>query len=842
MTIIDIDAESSTDPHKQTRPTGFRTFQQVTEAIHSESDEFDYFETTLRCLLFSRIFINTASFGFITLSQSSLPALVDRQTVPNLNLGNLLCEMSSEVSINYVSLEGVAEITPISQPSTSSSTAISSSNVKPEQAPPVPQRQQLPSTPVSSFEVKKEPSTPVDESPMTPSSPPSPVNEEKAEISDTLFKKVLTEKHELNEQVSSLKTKVTELEANLKKEHEAVVQYKKQASTAETSLEDLEKKFRQVTELKESLEQEKIRHDESLQKTHAEIQELKEKLIQSDSTKEELNEKLAQKTKEINELKEAVKKLETSASTTKPTNSVLSSRFSVTQSNSSGLESSLSVKKMEIDAETVNVLKIQCEDYKKMYEEISEKLTQIEKKLVEDEDNHNAKEISQLSSDDPSHQLIEKMKSKNKLLMEQLNLAKRENLKAREKAAEIALKSLDDKIYEYQQLFNQYQTAVEKSSRLSISANSSTTASLRSAFEDKGNSQKLKETIDDLTVKLNTARKKNTEMEISKMKAQETEKMHKEQIQNLETELKKLKEEISKKQSTDMEQVEQLRKEITTLKDAEENLKEQMKKLEQEKDEVYQKYKKIKAYRKKTLSTLQQSQESNTILLLQEREKVETLEREIKFLKKYTGVKIESFQQPKKGGDVIQPKKMDAQTSRSNSQHEKEKLSQRMSVTVNKKHLTTLSNQLSTFDVSQPFVDRKSVITQEEEVYVRSPRPNILEKKFGVKPSSMNADKHGYLEKKGPKLNMYKKRYFRIEGFYVYYFNDEADKFDKQLGCIDMRQVLNIEMIPERSSKKRFVFRIEIPTRDYFLAAQTKEERDEWVDTLNQIKEKVRIK
>src|SRR3989338_673683 len=163
-----------------------------------------------------------------------------------------------------------------------------------------------------------------------------------------------------------------------------------------------------------------------------------------------------------------------------------------------------------------------------------------------------------------------------------------------------------------------------------------------------------------------------------------------------------------------------------------------------------------------------------------------------------------------------------------------------MSVTINKKHLTSLSHQIS--DSSSFSLDRKSVITQEEEVYVRSPRPNILEKKFGVKPSSLNAEKHGYLEKKGPKLNMYKKRYFRLEGAFLYYFNDEADKFDKQLGCIDLKTVSSIEMILEKSSKKRHVFRIEIQTRDYLLAAATKEERDEWVDTLNQIKEKLRTK
>ncbi|EFC42997.1 predicted protein [Naegleria gruberi] len=73
---------------------------------------------------------------------------------------------------------------------------------------------------------------------------------------------------------------------------------------------------------------------------------------------------------------------------------------------------------------------------------------------------------------------------------------------------------------------------------------------------------------------------------------------------------------------------------------------------------------------------------------------------------------------------------------------------------------------------------------------------------------------------KGPKINIFKKRFFKIEGHNLIYQTDSKDC--KALGSIDLRTALT-DIAPEKSSNKRkYVFRVEIPGRTYFMSAPSK--------------------
>jgi len=670
LSIIDLDSEIPNDPHKNKRVNGCNIFKQVSEAIHSESDDYDYFSTAMTCLLFSRMFANSIGFVFITLSQSSVKNNVISYTLPSLNLAKSLSELSCEVGVNFVTVEDDVVI-PVNSVPSKPATPRSSEKTHPPQSetssvvPPKPSKEEKPQATV---ETKEE-------------SEPKPAQSKVVVEETDTYKKLLEEKNSLSEEVATLNTQVSTLTTNLEQEQIKSNQLEKQLKANDSNLHNANRDLKEALSLKDDLQKEKERFEERIQQSHSEIQDLKQKLIEHESQKEEMNEKL----KELEETKKLVQMMK---------------------------------------AET-------------------------------------SKEVAELS------------------------------------------KKIEP-----------------TSERMSVSNNPF-------AKQDRLNIQQLKETVADLTEKVNTYRKRSTELEVSRMKLQESEKFAKQQVETLENEVKETKRKQAESEQSLKEEIAHIKAELAKQCELEDQFKEQIKNLEKENAELVRKVKKTKANRKKTILGMQESQEQTNLLLLQANEKVETLEREIRFIKKYTGVKMENFQQKKV--EPMQPVKQ----TRSSSGNNKEMLAKRLSVTINKSLQLQLANNLKPILDNQ---DNKSLSIAEEEydkpsvIPTPSPRVSNASKSSRKSMATSSLEKQGYLEKKGPKLNMYKRRYFRVNGNQLSYYDTESDF--KPLGNIDLRAA-TVENAPDKSSKKRYVFKLEIPAKSYFLSAATGEERDEWIEVLS---------
>ncbi|KAG2377717.1 hypothetical protein C9374_008802 [Naegleria lovaniensis] len=734
------------------------------EAIHAETDDFDYFATTLRCLLFSRIFVNSICYAFITLSPSAISSVITKYTIPSLQLASKLNELSSEVAPNLIRIDDEERKKALEQ----------SKN-----------EENQPSTTTS-------PQTST-HAPETPSSPRESIILEETEQ----YKKLLAERNSLQDDVSSLKIQVETLKAQLSKEDEKNSHSRKQLVQLENALNETTKQLKEVSLLKDSLQKEKERFQEVLSQSHQEIQTLKQKLIEEESKREEMGDKIA----EVEDLKKTIQKLQTQLSSSSSSESPLFTQ-----------------KKEETNMEALSVAKIQYDEMKQLYYELLDKVDELEKKNIELEEEKIATESKAIPVDDPSNSLIEKLKNKNRVLMEQLNSAKRENIKTREKSSESVLKSLDVKLDEFRNIVTQYKETAQKQILATMSTYEETSQ------QDKATIQKLKLNVTDLTNKLNTARKKNTEMEISRMKWQEGEKYAKQRVVTLEKELEELKLKSNEKEKLLSDELEKLKVEVITAKDTEIlTLKDEISRMEKENGEIIYKLKKAKANRKKTVAALQQAQEQHALLLLQEKERNETLEREIKFLKKYTGVKMDTFSK-KNDDSVTQPKKLNTISAASSRQ--KEMLAKRLSVTINKTQ-SNKCNDLRGTPLSRENSKTSIVSTEEEEYDAKSPRY----KKLTSSNNNLN-DIQGYLEKRSPKLNLYKRRYFRLDGSFLFYYVDDVES--KPIGSIDLKTA-TIELSPEKSGKKRFVFKVEIPAKPYYLSCSTAEEREVWFNAISNI-------
>ena len=782
VTIIDFDSESPSDEHRKIHKDGCYTLRQMVEAIHAETDDFDYFATTLRCLLFSRIFVNSICYAFITLSPSAISSVITKYTIPSLKLASKLYELSSEVSPNLIRIDDEERKKALEQ----------SKN-----------EENQPST-----------TTSPNQAPETPSTPRESIVLEETEQ----YKKLLAERNSLQDDVSALKIQVETLKAQLSKEDEKNSQARKQLVQLENALNETTKQLKEVSLLKDSLQKEKEKFQEILAQSHQEIQTLKQQLIEEESKREEMGDKIA----EVEDLKKTIQKLQT-------------------QLSSSSSESPVfTQKKEETNLEALSVARTQYDEMKQMYYELLDKVDELEKKNIELEEEKIATESKTIPLDDPSNTLIEKLKNKNRILMEQLNASKRENIKTREKSSESILKSLDVKLDELKNIVNQYKETAQKQLLATMSSYEETSQ------QDKATIQKLKLNITDLTNKLNTARKKNTEMEISRMKWQEGEKYAKQRVVTLEKELEELKVKSNEKEKLLSDELEKLKVEVVTAKDTEIlTLKDEISRMEKENGELTYKLKKAKVNRKKTVVALQQAQEQHALLLLQEKERNETLEREIKFLKKYTGVKMDTFSK-KNDDSVTQPKKLN--TILTASSRQKELLAKRLSVTISKtqsQQISALQQQLSLMNplgsnsprgnnndlrgtpISRENSKTSIVSTEEEEYDAKSPRY----KKLSSSTSNLN-EVQGYLEKRSPKLNLYKRRYFRLDGSFLFYYVDDVET--KPVGSIDLKTA-TIEMSPEKSGKKRFVFKVEIPAKPYYLSCTTAEEREMWYSAISNI-------
>lgn len=939
FTVIDLDAERPSDPHRNVRQDGCKVFKDVAEALYSESDDYDYFSTTLKCLLFSRVFVNTSSFAFVTLSP--LTNVVEDQTIPFLQLASKINELSSDVMVNYIQEHDALteETQKPAQQQESPTPQTTMQEKQPEtllqekpqkqmvleeklipaaqetqKSSPQPPKQWTPQEEETPRELNKQVSKNADNSPPQQQSNLSgevkeslptvvittPVSSTALDVKKSEeYQKLLNEKLLLEEEVPSLKAQISSLKEQLEHEEEKTSQLERMILQHESQSKETKKQLKESQSLLEQIQKEKARFEKQVKESQEELQHLKEKLINEESNRDELAEKVAELEKSTQLGKNIEEDYKSQIHKLQKENQELKEK-SKKQVKSSG-STPLDKKSEEVEQETISHLKAQLEELKSINTELSSKLDHVEKKNIELEEELVEAEKKALESDDPSHQLIEKLKSKNKLLLEQLNAAKRENLKAREKVSETSMKTLEMKISEYQQLVSQFSgqsinasASVEtvKSSAIDSQQASSNTDEddLSLNPQEKLNMQKLKEKVTDLTNKLNAARKKATEMEIARMKWQEGEKASKQKITHLENEIEELRQKFGTKENSLKEEIDQLQKEINTLKESDQKLRNELRKLEKEKKDLEQTIKTENANRKKSVMVLQQVHENNNGILrnelVQAKERIEILERELKkqgILNNTSSALMRSQSiSPTKSSPQQQvtnmpndstttttvnnneteviPKKLNDDSEKQQKERmqrqQKEMNSKRISVRINKNAMQQIRSELEAQLLKNPPSSAKSPavstssldslddvkhVEEDDEEYDAPNNaeydPQLTEGTISenVKPKF---DKNGYLYKKGPKINIFKKRFFKMDGHHLYYYHDSKD-LSKPLGVIDLRVALS-EIAPEKSSnKRRFVFKVEIPGKIYYMSASSKEDRDEWVVSLKQLIQKL---
>jgi len=895
-----LDSERSSDPNKKVRKDGCKVFTEVANALYDESDDFDYFSTTMRCLLFSRVFVNTITFAYVTLSP--VIASVAEHTIPFLKLAQKINELSSEASMNYINMEGSPEQpievqqTPVQEepkkttPKAETKTEPTPEPVKPKDVPVAEVKK--PVSEQSKTEDKKKEQTLDEGSVVSTLKLRKPVEDGEQEeiISSTKvqlaeipphkskkepqqteakekqakpidvteteeYKKVKKDNQLLRDDVDHLRDQVKSLKQQLEKEEEKTSDLERQVTQNQKVSKDTSKKLNESQSAAEQLQKEKDRIEKQLLQSQEEVQHLKEKLIHEESLRDELNEKLNEN-KVDEELQLKLKKVEGELK-----------QLQEMGKSSTGSKSGSS----DIEKEGIQVAKIQYEELKQVNTDLSQRLDEIEKRNIELEEEIAELEKKKISDSDPSHSLIEKLKSKNKLLLEQLNSAKRENMKAREKSTENIMKTLESKIHEYLQAAAQIQSSSPQTKVAVGKEEDDESASP----QEKLNMQKLKEKVTDLTNKLNAARKKTTELEVARMKWQEGEKVAKQKIANIENELEELKQKLATRENILKEEIEQLQKEVGSCKESEQKVRSDLRKLEKEKQELEQSIKKEHATRKKSVMVMQQVQqvqENNNVLLrnelVQAKEQIELLERE---LKKATGMKLNSNSfrsqsiaiQHKKSMSpnsyspmspeavFTQPKKLEESKQEALTKQREANQAKRQSVLINRNIFSQLKEEnatqsmtsISSNDSSEESSHTPQKVTvveaEEEEYEMDSPRGEAPHEKKDISDNiKPKFDKQGYLYKKGPKINIYKKRYFKIEGHNLLYYNDMKDV--KPLGSIDLRTALT-DSAPEKcSSKRRYVFKVEIPSRAYYMSAPSKEEMEEWIVSLDQLIQKLK--
>ena len=89
----------------------------------------------------------------------------------------------------------------------------------------------------------------------------------------------------------------------------------------------------------------------------------------------------------------------------------------------------------------------------------------------------------------------------------------------------------------------------------------------------------------------------------------------------------------------------------------------------------------------------------------------------------------------------------------------------------------------------------------------------------------------GWLKKKGEGVGSlyYKKRYFRKEKQYLFYFKNEEDGIELNLGHIPLSEVISVH--PNLKSDG-YAFQINTPSRTYHLSALNQIELDYWITGL----------
>ncbi|RYG62841.1 hypothetical protein EON64_17115, partial [archaeon] len=94
----------------------------------------------------------------------------------------------------------------------------------------------------------------------------------------------------------------------------------------------------------------------------------------------------------------------------------------------------------------------------------------------------------------------------------------------------------------------------------------------------------------------------------------------------------------------------------------------------------------------------------------------------------------------------------------------------------------------------------------------------------------------GYLYKR-TRDGRWQKRWFETNGVYLTYY--KSRKMEKLLAALSLPQVGEIKVVlPEQDAEKQEgLFSIELNTRVYILRAKSSAEADQWVSTLNKLRQ-----
>lgn len=93
------------------------------------------------------------------------------------------------------------------------------------------------------------------------------------------------------------------------------------------------------------------------------------------------------------------------------------------------------------------------------------------------------------------------------------------------------------------------------------------------------------------------------------------------------------------------------------------------------------------------------------------------------------------------------------------------------------------------------------------------------------------ADKTGYLVKEGGKFKTWKKRWFVLKNNVIYYSKEQNSG---ELGIVRLQGLQDTDVKISSRNKKKNMFEVVTSKRTYFLAADTEDDRDKWIQYIKQ--------
>jgi len=95
----------------------------------------------------------------------------------------------------------------------------------------------------------------------------------------------------------------------------------------------------------------------------------------------------------------------------------------------------------------------------------------------------------------------------------------------------------------------------------------------------------------------------------------------------------------------------------------------------------------------------------------------------------------------------------------------------------------------------------------------------------------MSSEKSGWLTKEGGSIKTWKRRWFTLKNYVLSYYKSQGDPEPK--GKIEVSGS-TVVRASNNKNKKPNCFEVTTPTRIFYICADTEEERDSWVQALNE--------